>query len=78
MTGKTRNDKKMLKPLGERIRDLRDKKGWSQEAMAKAAAMNAGHLDEIERGEIDSSLETLVRIATAFNITLSELVHGIV
>jgi hypothetical protein len=37
-----------------------------------------GHLDEIERGEIDSSLETLVRIATAFNITLSELVHGIV
>jgi transcriptional regulator with XRE-family HTH domain len=78
MTGKTRNDKEVLKPLGERIRDLRDKKGWSQEAMAKVAAMNASHLGEIERGEIDSSLETLLRIAAAFNITLSELVHGIV
>ena len=70
--------KDMLKPLGERIRDLRIKKGWSQEAMATVAAMNAQHLGEIERGEIDSSLDALFRIATAFKITLSELFQGVV
>jgi transcriptional regulator with XRE-family HTH domain len=70
--------KEMLKPVGERIRDLRITKGWSLTAMAKAAGMNASHLGQIERGELDSSLETLFQIATAFKITLSKLFEGIV
>ena len=69
--------KDMLKPLGERIRDLRNKKGWSLTAMSEAAGMDANQLDAIERGEVDSYMETLFQIAKAFKITLSKLFEGI-
>ncbi|HEV2961188.1 MAG TPA: helix-turn-helix transcriptional regulator [Candidatus Angelobacter sp.] len=78
MTDNTHGDKEVFKPLGERIRDLRLKKDWSQQELAKAAGLTDSHVGEIERGEIDSSLETLFRIAQAFNITASELFEGII
>jgi len=77
MADKTQNAREILEPLGERIRTLRIKKGWSQLAMAKVAGMHANHLGQIERGELDSSMDVLFRISTAFNITLSNLFKGI-
>ena len=63
--------------LGQRIRELRLKKGWSQEAFAKMCQIYRSHMGEIERGESNLTLETIFNIAGHLEITVHELLKGI-
>lgn len=62
-----------LKQLGERIRDLRKARGWSQERFADVCGVHRTYMGHLERGEKNVSFNTLVRLADALGITLSEL-----
>jgi transcriptional regulator with XRE-family HTH domain len=62
-----------LKLLGERIRDLRKARGWSQERFADVCGVHRTYMGHLERGEKNVSFNTLVRLADALGITLSEL-----
>ncbi|MFH1955067.1 MAG: helix-turn-helix transcriptional regulator [Pseudomonadota bacterium] len=64
---------KLLKDLGERIRDLRKAERLSQEALAERVGINPKYLGQIERAETAPSLNTLCKITTACGITMSEL-----
>lgn len=57
--------------LGKRIRELREKKGSSQEAFAGACGLNRVHMSDIERGQVNLSIATLKKIANNLDTTAS-------
>jgi transcriptional regulator with XRE-family HTH domain len=57
----------------EKIRLLREMKGWSQEEMAHHLDMSASGYGGMERGETDIPLSRLQRLAKVFEISLREL-----
>lgn len=59
--------------LGDRIRALRDEKGWFQKDLAKAAGLPLRTIGRIERGEVDVRLSTLEKIAKALGRNLPDL-----
>jgi DNA-binding XRE family transcriptional regulator len=59
--------------LGKAIRELRNKKGASQESLANEAGITPNMLSLIERGEGNPSWVTLRGIAAALGIKTSEL-----
>jgi len=61
------------KALGHRIRELRKAKGWAQEAFAHQCGMHRGHMGQIERGESNLTLSTLLVIAEKLGTTVSDL-----
>lgn len=67
----------MRKKLGQRVRSLREKGGWSQEHFAYEKEFGRAFMSAVENGKKDVRFSTLCKLARAFNITLSELVKGI-
>jgi transcriptional regulator with XRE-family HTH domain len=62
-----------LKQLGQRIRDLRKERGWSQERFADVCGVHRTYMGHLERGEKNVSFNTLVRLSEALGISLPEL-----
>jgi transcriptional regulator with XRE-family HTH domain len=67
----------LQKALGQRVRQLRLRKGYSQEAFADHCGVHRTFMGTIERGETNLSLQNLARIAAGFGITISKLLSGI-
>jgi transcriptional regulator with XRE-family HTH domain len=67
----------LQKALGERVRQLRLRMGYSQEAFADHCGVHRTFMGTIERGETNLSLQNLARIAAGLGITLSKLFSGI-
>lgn len=67
----------LRKALGNRIRELRKLKGWSQEVFADKAHIHRTFAGSLERGEKNVSFHALVLIARCFGIRLSELLAGL-
>ena len=63
--------------LGDRMRDLRKKQGFSQEAFADHCGLHRTAVSLIERGERVPSLITLVTISRGFGMSVSELLRGV-
>ena len=63
--------------LGERIRKLRNKRGWTQVIMAEKIGMDRSFIADVERGKRNISLLYLVVLADGFGITLSQLLSGL-
>lgn len=68
---------KYRKVLGENIRAHRRKLKWSQEELAEKADLHHNYIGDVERGEENVSVDTLMRIAAALKVRLSDLVIGI-
>ena len=63
--------------LGKRIRELRRKKGFSQESFADHCRLHRTYMGGIERGEHNLTIQTALTIARGLDITLSKLLSGI-
>ncbi|MFJ1653717.1 helix-turn-helix domain-containing protein [Streptomyces sp. NPDC088337] len=61
--------------IGRRIREVREHRDLTQEKVFLAVPMNRAHYQEIEAGRANPTLRTLVRIARAIGVDLSELVR---
>ena len=59
--------------FGDRIRELRTAKGFSQEKLAEMATMHWTYLGGIERGERNPTLINIEKLATALDVSLPEL-----
>jgi transcriptional regulator with XRE-family HTH domain len=59
--------------LGRAIRDLRARRGYSQESFADAVGLHRTYIGGIERGERNVSLRNLARIANTLEMPLSRL-----
>lgn len=62
-----------LVALGERIRELRAEKKFSQEAFADEVRLDRSYMGRIERGENNPTVLTLSRIARALKVPMSRL-----
>lgn len=59
--------------LGKAIRQLREERGMTQEALAHAAGVTVGHLSTIERGYSNPTWGTVKGIAEALDVALGRL-----
>ena len=59
--------------LGEAIRQLRAKRGITQEDLAHEAAITIGTLSLIERGHANPTWSTISGIASALGVSMAEL-----
>ena len=59
--------------LGKAIRQLRDQRGVSQEALAYEAGVTSGTLSLIERGLSNPTWGTVKGISSALNVSIAEL-----
>ena len=62
------------KILGNNIKAYRNAKSWIQEELAHLSGITPAHLGQIERGEGNPTLLTLLSISNALQVDLSELV----
>ena len=67
----------LQKALGQRVRSLRTKRGYSQESFADHCGVHRTFMGTIERGETNLSLLNLARVSSALGITLSQLLSGV-
>jgi len=68
-------DKTILIRFGKRLKELRKINRVSQEKLAEKADLSMTFVGYLERAEKSPTLPTLAKIASAFNITLSELLN---
>jgi len=61
-------------PLGERVKELRKERGWSQGELADKVGTDARQISRYENGRITPSLDVVARLAEVFNISLDYLV----
>lgn len=61
------------KKLGLRIKELREKQGYTQLKLAEILNMEASNLSKIERGVQIPKEESLEKLAQAFNVNLLDL-----
>lgn len=61
--------------LGKAIRQLREERGMTQEALAHAAGVTVGHLSTIERGHSNPTWATVKALANGLGTTMARLTH---
>ncbi|GIG92680.1 helix-turn-helix domain-containing protein [Plantactinospora endophytica] len=57
--------------LGRAVRDLRERRGWSQAQLAKESGMTQSAVARFEAGGTVPTLPVLERLAAALNVSLS-------
>ncbi|MGD0797759.1 MAG: helix-turn-helix transcriptional regulator [Acidobacteriaceae bacterium] len=62
-----------MKALGQRIRELRTERGYSQEAFADKCGVHRTFMGTIERGESNLSFQNIAKVATTLGVPLSTL-----
>lgn len=63
---------KILSNFGKRLRELRDKKGLTQEDLAEIVGVHQTYIGKIETGKANISLMLMYKITRALDITLYE------
>ena len=67
----------ILEVLGQRMRELREKKGISQEDFAEACGLHRTAVGLLERGKSIPRLDTLLIISQGLGVTVSKLLQGV-
>lgn len=68
------NDKEVLRRIGKRIKDLREKQSTSLSEFAlNSDELTSATLSRIENGLVNFKFTTLVKLADALDTSLSEL-----
>lgn len=58
----------LVKRFGQRLRELRVQRGWSQEKLGDRAKLHRNAISLIERGDRSSTLETVEKLCKAFQL----------
>lgn len=71
-----RNMEDIKVKFGQRLKELRADKGYSQEKLAELADLDRTYIPGIEAGKRNISIVVLEKIAKAFNMNVSELLKN--
>jgi transcriptional regulator with XRE-family HTH domain len=63
--------------FGKRLRELRQQRGMSQEALSFEAGLDRSYVGQVERGERNISIENMARLARSLKVRLSVLLEGV-
>lgn len=58
--------------FGDLVRRLRLERGYSQEAFAQACEIERVHMGKIERGEVNVTVATTLKLITGLDLSLPE------
>ena len=61
--------------VGQRIVELRTKKGWSQSDLARACNKDRQAMEKLENGKVNPTLYSLLEISKALEVSLSKLLN---
>ncbi|HEY7962464.1 MAG TPA: helix-turn-helix transcriptional regulator [Solirubrobacteraceae bacterium] len=67
------DDQRELRALGGALRELRDRAGLSQTALAAKAGTDHTYVSRVEHGRIDLRWGTLARLLDALGATVTDL-----
>jgi transcriptional regulator with XRE-family HTH domain len=59
--------------LGNRIKQLRQDKGWSQDELAFHATIDGRQISRYENGKVTPSVDVVVKLAKAFDVSVDHL-----
>ncbi|MEQ1726100.1 MAG: helix-turn-helix transcriptional regulator [Sphingopyxis sp.] len=59
--------------LAKNLRQLRQKKGWSQEAFADEAGLHRTYISDLERGARNPTISVVDKLAAALGVTPGRL-----
>ena len=65
------------KKFGARLRELRKRRGFSQESLAAAVNVHRTYIGSIERGEQSVSIDNLKKLAKALKLKIADLFKGL-
>ena len=63
--------------LGGRVRELRQRQGWSQEELADFCGLHRTYVGSVERGERNVTISSLDTLAQALGVKISDVVKGL-
>ncbi len=61
--------------LGRAVRELRVRRGLSQEALGERSGLHRNYVGAIERGEINPTFRVLMKLAEGLGFELSEVIQ---
>ena len=64
------NKKQMI---GARVKEIRNKKGLTQEQLSERMEINPKYLSSIERGNENPTLNTLIKLSESLEVDLGEI-----
>ena len=64
------------KSIGERLRNEREKFGLTRESMADLVNLSPVYIGQLERGERQASLNTLMKVSDCFNVSTDKILKG--
>tara|TARA_R110000796_G_scaffold159169_3_gene275838 strand:- start:98893 stop:99117 length:225 start_codon:yes stop_codon:yes gene_type:complete len=67
-------EEELLKAYGKHLRILRHKNDFSQEGLALASGVAISSISRIERGQLNPTLTTLIKIQRALGIDQREII----
>ena len=62
-----------LQRMAKRIQQLRESRGWSQQALSAKAGISREYLARLETGRQDPRVSILLKIARALKVTVNDL-----
>jgi transcriptional regulator with XRE-family HTH domain len=60
---------RLVEKVGQRVRQLRSEKGWTQSELAAACGLQQSYIGQIERGEKNITISTLERLLDALGVS---------
>ena len=63
--------------LGRRIRELRLKRGWTQDVFADKSGFHRAQVGAFERGELNVTLASLLLLAQSLKVKVVDLFKGL-
>jgi transcriptional regulator with XRE-family HTH domain len=66
-------DRVLRRQFGQRIRELRRERGYSQERFAALSGLDRSYMGSVERGERNIGIDNVGAIARALNVDVSTL-----
>lgn len=77
MRGVTDLSEEIARAFGEKLTAARAKAGLTQEELGHRCGINRAHIGELERGNVDIRLSSLVRVAGALGLTPCDLMPNL-
>lgn len=74
---KNAEKQKFAKYIGKRLREVREKKGISQEQLSEQAGYYRTYVGHIENGKHSPSVHTMWRLAKVLKVDLGDILKGL-
>lgn len=61
--------------IGNNVKQLRSSRGWSQQQLAERVGNTDKHIGQIERGEVNVTIDILTAIALQLSVDVARLLY---